>query len=184
MMRLIAAFALVLLIPPSGCGQNSVHPPHGLGYGFVGLDTSQMGSTAGFGVEGFASKGLGVGLELAAAGLGDSANGNINTIGLGSADVSYHLFTKKAQGRVAPFVAGGYTNFFGQDVRLLSGRFSNGNYQNGYNVGGGVDIFEIGPAGARFDVRYYGHGGRILWASFPNLAQLSFTAVRFAITFR
>jgi hypothetical protein len=105
-------------------------------------------------------------------------------IGIGSADATYRLFRKSVQQRIVRFVAGGYTPFFGQDIKLVSGKFLNYNIQHGYNFGAGVDLFPMRRVGARFDVRYYGHGGRIEYTSFPNLSQLSFTAVRFAISVR
>jgi hypothetical protein len=138
-----------------------------------------MGITAGFGGE-YIGGGVGLGVEFAAAGLGtvegEGCCLNPNTIGMGSADLFYHFFRKKV---VAPFVAGGYTTFFGQDTDTRGG-----NHTNGYNVGGGVDLFASKHGSLRFDVRYNGHGGRILWASFPNDAQLDFLAFRIGFTFR
>ena len=178
MKRLIALVILLLMAPASMLAQNSDHPPRGQGYAFLGYGTRGMGLNTGFGGELYAYKGLGMGIEFGTAGLGTSANGNINWIGLGSADFSYHFFPKKVMGKAAPFVTGGLTMFFGQDTDVTQ------NLTHGYNVGGGVDLFASKHLGARFDVRYYGHGGRILWASYPDLAQLSFTAFRIALTFR
>jgi predicted small secreted protein len=179
MKKVITAVALLLMVPTLVSAQNTDHQSRGLGYVFVGPATNQMGMTAGFGGEGYAYKGLGVGVELGTAGFDKSANGNPNWIGVGSADLSYHFFPKKIRGRAAPFVTGGCTFFFGQDTDTAGG-----NVTHGFNVGGGVDIFAAKHAGVRFDVRYNAHGGRILWASFPNLAQLSFVAFRVGLTFR
>jgi hypothetical protein len=187
MKKLIATVALLLMVPAWGSAQDTDHQPHGLGYVFLGLGTQGMGFTSGFGGEGYLSKGLGLGAEVGAAGLGASNNRNPNIIGVGSVDLSYHFFPKKIHGKPVPFVEGGYTIFFGQDVELLSPGcplFGCGHYQNGFNIGGGIDIFGTKHAGVRFDVRYNGHGGRILWASYPNLAQLSFVAFRIGLTFR
>ena len=185
MKTLIATTAMLLMAPALSSAQDGDHQSRGLGYVFVGAGTHTMGLTTGFGVEGYVYKGLGMGVEVGTAGLGASANGNPNWIGLGSADASYHFFPKKIQGNAAPFVAGGYTNFFGQDVFLqYPGPRSPGNFVHGFNIGGGVDLFASKHTGVRFDVRYNAHGGRILWASFPSLAQFSFVAFRIGLTLR
>jgi len=159
--------------------QDTDHPPHGLGYVFAGPATHGMGITTGFGGEGYFYKGLGAGAELATAGFTTSANGNPNWIGMGSANLSYHFFPKKVRGNVAPFVTGGYTLFFGQDTDNYTGSIA-----HGLNIGGGVDYFASKHVGIRFDVRYYAHGDHILWASFPNVTQLSFAAFRIGFTFK
>jgi hypothetical protein len=186
MKGLIMTTALLLMAATSASAQNAEHPPWGQAYIFVGGATHQMGATLGFGGELRIASGLSAGLDVAGAGLNESTNGNrTNFVGLGSADLSYHFFPKKITGHVAPFLAGGYTNFFGQDVFVhYPGIRSAGNYTNGYNVGGGIDVFGANHLGVRFDVRYYAHGGRILWASFPNDAQLDFVAFRIGLTFR
>jgi len=148
-----------------------------------------MGAVAGFGGEYIHRNGLGAGLEVGTAGFNTSTNGNPNWIGTGSADASYHFFANSIDGHAVPFVTGGYTSFFGQDTLVPStapGCEYNcgGTHTNGYNLGGGVDIFATKHIGMRLDVRYYGHGGRILWASFPSDAQLNFVAFRIALTFR
>jgi hypothetical protein len=181
----IVIVVLFLIVPASVWAQETDHHPRGLGYVFIGAGTHQMGLTTGFGGEGYFYKGLGMGAELEAAGIGASTNDNSNLVGIGSADLSYHFFPKKIRGAAAPFVEGGYSNFFGQDVFLhYPGYRSYGNYQHGFNIGGGIDIFATKHLGVRFDVRYNGHGGRILWASFPNEAQLSFVAIRIGLTLR
>ena len=184
MKKLITAFVWLLAVPGVASAQESKYPTWGIAYAYFGRSNRNMGQTTGFGAEGSVFRNLGLDLDLGAAGLGESSNGNRNTIGVGSADASYHFFRKSVQERVVPFVTGGYTMFFGQDVFLRPGIRYNANLQHGYNLGAGVDLFATKHVGARFEVRYYGHGGRILWASYPNLPQLSFTAVRFAFTFR
>lgn len=193
MKRLIATAALLLVIPALAPAQDNFQPPRVLVYGFGGGATHRMALNAGFGTEFYIYKGLAVGPELGAAGVGGRANSlpdsNPNIIGVGSLDVSYHFFVKKSTGAIAPFVAGGYSAFFGQDTDTASG-----NVQHGYNLGAGLDVMATKYFGVRIDVRHYGHGGRILWASFPNACvsetfmalpcQLSFTAIRFALTFR
>jgi len=177
------AAALGLMVPVLVSAQSTDHQSRGVGYVFVGAGTHNMGLTTGFGGEGYVYKGLGVGAEVGAAGVGASANDNSNLIGVGSADLSYHFFPKKS--KTAPFVAGGYTVFFGQDVFLqYPGLRSPGNYTHGFNVGGGVDLLATKHVGVRLDVRYNAHGDHILWASFPDTAQFSFVAFRVGLTFR
>ena len=142
-----------------------------------------MGLTTGFGGEVHIYKGLAPGAELGASGVLGDPN---QLIGVGSADASYHFFPKKIRGKGAPFVTGGYSNFFGHHVD--KGGTSFGNHKplmtQGFNLGGGVDIFAKKHLGVRFEVRYYGHGGRILNYTFPNLDQFSFVAFRIGLTVR
>lgn len=182
MKRIILATVLVVMSPAVMRAQASPRPPRGQTYLFIGGATHQMGATAGFGGEVYFFHGLGAGVEVATAGFNTSTLGNPNWIGLGSADASYHFFLHRSH--VAPFLAGGYTNFFGQDVRLLSGVEPGRSFTNGYNIGGGVDLLATKHVGFRFDVRYYGHGGRVLWPSFPTEAQLHFVAFRVGLTLR
>jgi len=189
MKGLIVAAGFLLMLPAFAPAQDADYLPRGQGYIFFGLATHKLGATAGFGGEFYSAMGLGGSFEGATTGFYKSTNGNSNWIGLGSADLTYHFFPKKIQGHAAPFVSGGYTNFFGQDVcsgvgPCGPGHVYGGNHTNGFNVGGGVDVFAAKRVGVRFDVRYYGHGGRILWASFPNDAQLNFVAFRVGVTFR
>ena len=196
MKKLIVTVALFLLMPAFVWAQDTDHKPRVLGSVFIGAGSHQMGITTGFGGEGYIYKGLGVGAEIGTAGFTTSTNGNRNIIGVGSADLFYHFFPKNIQRSAAPFVAGGYTLFFGQDVEAYTGSVGpltgfppvgarlTGNIAHGFNVGGGVDIFAAKHVGARFDLRYYAHGGHILWASFPNEAQLSFVVFRIGLTFR
>jgi hypothetical protein len=185
MKALIALIALLLILPASLSAQSTDQKSQGLGYLFIGGGTHGMGETAGFGGEYLDKGGLGVGIEAGTGGWTKSDNGNPNWIGFGSFNCSYHFFSKKNRSHAVPFVEGGYTNFFGQDVFVqYPGPRSAGNFTNGYNLGGGIDLFASKHVGARFDVRCYGHGGRILWASFPQDAQFSFSAVRIGLTFR
>ncbi|MDE3178026.1 MAG: hypothetical protein KGM47_00080 [Acidobacteriota bacterium] len=185
MKKFIVTAVLLLMAPVLASAQIAGHPPRGQGYAFIGGATHQMGLTAGFGGEVYIFHGLGAGIEAGTAGFDTSTNGNPNWIGLGSANLSYHFFPKEIEGHLAPFLTAGYTNFFGQDIFLhYQGPLLGRNYTNGYNLGGGVDFFAAKHVGLRFEVRYYSHGGRILWASFPNDAQLDFVAFRIGLTFR
>jgi len=179
--KLIAEAALLLMVSALASAQNADYQPRGVGYVFAGGGTHSMGLTAGFGGEAYIAKGLGLGAEVAAGGLTTTDNyGQSNMTGLGSADVSYHFFPKKIQGNASPFVAGGYTLFFGHNAVDRGKDVTT----DGFNVGGGVDLFGAKHVGVRFDVRYYGHGGRILRFTYPNLAEFSFVAFRFGLTFR
>ena len=166
--------------------QNKDHRPLGLGYVFVGDASHSMGLSGGFGGEISSSTGLGMGLEVGATGFTRKGDQYYNsyTLGVGSADVLYHYFSKKANiKKVSPFVAGGYTTLFGHTSGLSGGRLG-GKATSGFNIGGGVDLFETKYAGLRFDVRYYGHGGRILKNAYPDIAEFSFVAFRIGLTFR
>jgi hypothetical protein len=130
MKKPIVTIALFLMMPALVAAQNTDQKSQGLGYIFAGDGTHGMGLTSGFGGEYINKSGLGWSAEIAAAGFRTSANGNPNFIGVGSTDLTYHFFHKKAQS-YAPFVAGGYTIFFGQDTDTPGG-----NVTNGVNVGG------------------------------------------------
>jgi|GEM_PF-1950058 len=182
MAKLIATVALLLMTPILVRAQDTDHPPRGLGYVYAGGATHSMSLTAGVGGEILSSTGLGADLEVGAAGLttGGDANYNSYITGIGSADASYHYFSKNTERRISPFAAGGYTILFGHNAVLVGKDVKT----NGYNVGGGVDVFATKRAGVRFDVRYYGHGGRILKNRYPDVAEFSFVAFRVAFTFR
>jgi hypothetical protein len=175
---IIALAALLLFVPALAAAQSTDQSPRGLGYIFVGPATNHMALTAGFGGEGYVSKSLALGLEAGTTGFTTTSRGNPNWIGLASANLSYHFFLRQYKGKVAPFVTGGYTNFFGQDTD------AGGNTTNGLNVGGGIDLFSSKHVGLRFDARYYAHGGRILWPSFPSGTDFNFTAFRIGLTFK
>jgi len=165
----------------SASAQDADRPPRGQGYAYFGAGTHSMRPTAGFGGEVYVVKGLGLGAEVGAAGWTTTDNwGDSNITGVGSADVSYHFFPKKIRGNAAPFVAGGYTLFFGHNVVERGKDLTT----NGFNVGGGVDVYATKHVGVRLDVRYYGHGGRILRFTYPDLDQFSFVAFRIGLTFR
>ncbi len=183
MKRLVAMVALLLAAPGWVSAQNENHPPQGLGYVFVGGATHGMHLTTGFGGEGYLYKGVALGVEAGAIGLTGGTSyygGASNATGEASADVSYHYFPRQTTNQVAPFVAGGYTLLFGHNASLVGKDVTT----NGFNVGGGVDVFGTRRWGVRIDVRYYGHGGRIFKNIYPSIAQFSFVAFRVGVTFR
>jgi len=182
MKKLIGTMAWLFLIPMLGSAQKADHPPLWQGYGFVGAGTRGMTPTAGFGVEVYLFKGLGVGAEVGGTGLTGDPN---KMTGVGSADLSYHFFPKKIRGDAAPFVGGGYTVFFGHNTHTGTGWGGHKPLMTqGFNVGGGVDFFASKHVGVRLDARYHGHGGRILNYVLPNVDQFSFVAFRIGVTFR
>jgi opacity protein-like surface antigen len=182
MKKLVVAASLLALIPAWAVAQSAVHPPGGQGYVFVGGGNHQMTPTVGFGGEAYARNGLGGGIEIGVADLTIPITGDSNTtLGLGSADLSYHFFPKKPENKAAPFVSGGYTLFFGHNA-IIHG--PSDFTTSGFNLGGGVDVFAARRLGARLEVRYFGHGGRILHYTFPDVDQFNFVAFRIALTFR
>lgn len=184
MKEFVATIALLLALPAWALAQDTDadRPPRALGYVYAGGATHSMSLTNGVGGDVYSSTGLGASLELGAGGLttgGDSFYPSYIT-GIGSADASYHYFSKRTGSRVSPFVAGGHTILFGHNAVLVGKNVKT----NGYNVGGGVDVFATRRTGVRFDIRYYGHGGRILKNRYPDVAEFSFVAFRVAFTFR
>jgi len=182
--RLIVIIACFILIPVLASAQDAERPPRWQAYGLIGAGTRLTTPTGGFGGELYFAKGVGVGVELGGTALTFPDYGN-RTTGVGSADVSYHFFPKKIQGNAAPFVEGGYTLFFGHNPDKGIGLFGHKTLlTQGFNIGGGVDGFATKHVGVRVDVRYHGHGGRILKYTFPDLDQFSFVAFRIGVTFR
>lgn len=182
MKKLIVTTALLFLVPAFAWAQDTERPPRWQGYGYFGAGTHLMSPTAGFGGEVYFAKGFGVGAEIGGAGLTGNSN---KATGVASADLSYHFFPKKIPGNAAPFVTGGYTVFFGHNTHTGTGLWGHKPLAtSGFNVGGGVDVFATKHVGLRFEVRYHGHGGRILNYVFPNVDQFSFTAFRVGVTFR
>ena len=125
------------------------------------------GANIGFGAERFVYKGLGVGAESGYAGPDWSFSGS-GAVGVGSIDASYHFFRRKHHGKLDPFAVGGYSLYFGERL----------SFQNGYNLGGGVNIWFAKHAALRFEVRDQSHIDHF-HSSFAN-----FAAFRAGMTFR
>ncbi len=102
-----------------------------------GLGTTGTAQVGG-GAEGLVYKGLGVGAELGYLtpwrAFGDG-------IGVFSPDVSFHFLPRRREGKVVPFVNGGYTLLF------RSG------HANGLNFGGGVNYWFRDHVGLRLEFR-------------------------------
>jgi len=131
--------------------------------------TKVGGNNTGFGGEVLIRQGVGVGIEFGYA--GDwSFSGHDSAIGVGSLDACYHFSGNKSLRRVDPFLAGGYSLYFGERTTT----------QSGFNLGSGVDIWAVKHAALRLEVRYQGginglHG----YSQFNH-----FVAFRVGMTFR
>lgn len=166
---------LLLAVPLVATAQDADNPSRGQGYLFIAPIVSNTryvfnpacygvvfipgeplpaycnitevgGVNAGFGGEAFVSTGLGLGGEVAYAGPDWSFSGG-GAVGIVSADVSYHFFPKKNRRRFEPFATGGYSLYFGDRTAT----------QNGFNVGGGVNIWLVKHAAMRLEARNQGY---------------------------
>lgn len=181
MNRIVITTILFILLPQFATAQRPEQPPRVIGYGLVGGGTEGMALNSSLGAEIRIANGFGAGAEL--GGIGFTAPDNNKVTGVSSYDLLYHYFPKKLRGNAAPFLTGGYTDFFGHNTHTEYG--GGGAYStHGFNLGGGVDIFATSHVGVRLDMRYYGHGGRILNWVYPNVQQFSFVAFRIGVTFR
>jgi hypothetical protein len=134
---LLLAFSLPLLASAQATGWYG-----GQGYAFFAPGVTSPGGTGtvhlGGGGEVMVYRGLGLGAEL-----GYLAPWRSFSDGLGvfSPNVSYHLLPAAGDGKVEPFVTGGYTLLF------RSGTV------NGFNFGGGINYWLKEHVGLRFEVR-------------------------------
>ena len=127
------------------------------------------GANVGFGGEVLIDKGVGVGVELGYGGPDWSFDGG-GAVGVGSIDATYHFFGNKSRRRVEPFATGGYSLYYGQRTTT----------QNGFNLGGGVNIWVIKHAALRLEVRDQGGIN-----GFHGYSQFNhYVAFRFGMTFR
>ena len=74
MRTLIVLAALLFFVPALAVAQSTDQTPRGLGYIFVGPATNHMALTAGFGGEGYITKGLAIGLEAGTTGFTNGTN--------------------------------------------------------------------------------------------------------------
>lgn len=200
MNKLISTVALLLMAPAcvsaQAPAQDTDHPPRGQGYFFVAPIVSNTryvfnpayygvvfppgqplppdafshqrgGANVGFGGEAFVSQGLGLGAEVAYAGPDWGFSGG-GAVGVASGDASYHFFPKMNHKRIEPFVTGGYSLYFGDRTAT----------QNGFNLGGGVNIWVAKHAAVRSEVRYQGH------IDYFHSQFTDFVAFRIGVTFR
>ena len=149
----IALYFFILL--PGLQQRKSPPPPRGLVYIFAGGGTAGMDLNAGFGAEVRVANGLGAAAEVGGIAWGQEDN---KETGLASLNLTYHYFQKKPLTKVAPFISGGLSDFFGHNTRTRIG--SVGPYHTiGFNAGGGIDVFATRHVGVRFDVRYSATAG-------------------------
>ena len=177
MKRLIATVTLLLMVSTSALAQNADNLSHGQGYVFIGpavgpsilWKETAVGVNAGFGGEVFVYRGLGVGTECGYASPKISFNGD-EAVGSTSFNASYHSydFRKKDRRGVEPFVTGGYSLYWG-DRRAT---------QNGFNLGGGANIWLAKHAAVRLEIRGQGNVNHF-HDSFAY-----FVAFRIGVTFR
>ena len=155
-MRVFTSVASVFFIFASSALAQEPNRSRGQGYFFFALGMGDNGPEGhqyqpdihlGAGGEGFIYKGLGVGAELGPffptksgspfSGWSDWA------VGLGSANLSYHFLPDTIDRKFEPFVTAGYSLFF------RAGTF------NGYNGGGGVNVWMNKNVALRFEGRYH-----------------------------
>jgi hypothetical protein len=132
------------------------------GFGNIGPDRAQADVHIGAGGEGFIYKGLGLGAEIGPVGpLSTSGFGWSDfVVGLGSANLSYHLLPGTSERKLEPFVTAGYSLFFRAGI------------SQGYNAGFGVNRWLKRNVAMRFEVRRH-------FSYHPQ-----FTGFRMGLTFR
>ena len=137
-MKVLMTFAVLFTLSFPAAAQE---PNRSKGQGYLlfasGVSNIGPGSAAlqiGGGGEGFIYRGLGFGIEILAV-------GTDWVVGLGSANFSYHLLPRTKDRKLEPFVTAGYSTFFRHGI------------VQGYNVGGGVNVWLNKNVGMRFEVR-------------------------------
>ncbi len=188
MKKLTATAVLFLMAPAWMSAQKADTPGQGEAYIFIGpivSNTQYMhifnppyaslieqpkrgGVNTGFGGD-FIYRGLGVGFEAAYA----APNWSFGTDGdhgrgVVSIDASYYFFSKKNHRRIEPFVVGGYSLYYGDRTDT----------QNGFNIGGGINLWVAKHAALRLEVRDHEHTQYYI-TPFPR-----FVAFRIGVTFR
>ncbi len=140
------------------------HRGYGYGFGAPGASVGDGGTTAtlhvGVGGERLVYKGLGAGGEIGYIG---PMTGMGSGFGIGSGNASYHFRTATSSGKLDPFLTGGYSLAFRNEVA------------SGFKVGGGVDYWFKERVGLRVEVRDH---------YFPVFRSTNFIGVRIGLTFR
>jgi hypothetical protein len=182
-MRVFTSIASVFFIFSSSALAQEPNRSRGQGYFFFALGGGTIGPQGhqyqpdihvGAGGEGFIYKGLGVGAELGP--VGPTKNCSYSggqcplgwfawAFGLGSANFSYHFLPSTIDRKFEPFVTAGYSMFFHHGVF------------NGYNVGGGINVWMTKNAALRFEGRFHSTG---IDAVYVN----QFAGFRVGMTFR
>ena len=157
MKNLMIASSLALLLLQTGFAQETKDVAEGYVFFAPGVEIPGGEGLAHMGVGGeVLFKGIGIGPEIGyltpIRSFGDG-------IGVFSPNVSYHF----GNGKVSPFVTGGYSLFF------RSG------HANGFNFGGGVNYWVSNRAALRFEFR-----DNVI----PEHNDVHFLAFRFGLSFR
>jgi hypothetical protein len=154
-MKVFTSVASVLLICSSSVLAQEPNLSRGQGYIFFALGMGDIGPAGhtyqqnihiGAGGEAFIDKGLAVGAELGAVGPTKTGYGLgwfDWAFGLGSANLSYHFLPSTIDRKFEPFLTAGYSMFFHHGVF------------NGYNVGGGVNVWMNKDVALRFEGRFH-----------------------------
>lgn len=140
----IALLLMTLLLMTLMAGLASAQTPGGQLYTFVAPGGVAGGNGAsatmhyGFGGEGFVYDGLSVGGEIGyAASLRRQSQG----LGIASGNGSYHFKNSSGDGRLVPFITGGYSVLFRSAAA------------HGFNFGGGVNYWSKERLGVRLEFR-------------------------------
>ena len=131
---------LLVLLAGAQAQSNNTKEYKGQGYAFAAPLVSNYGDSGwqtGFGGEGLVYKGLGVGGEVSYLKLGGYTYG----LGAVSPNASYHFRGLTKDGKLVPFVTGGYSLYFRNGVA------------HGLNFGGGVNYWFKERVGLRVEVR-------------------------------
>ena len=165
-MRKALLIGVVLTMMTGLANAQAAREHRGFGYGFgapgASIGDGDATGTLHFGLGGerLVYKGLGAGGEVGYLGpMTEMSEG----IGIGSANGSCHFRNATSSGKVEPFITGGYSLAFRNDVA------------SGFNVGGGVDYWFKEHIGLRVEVRDH---------YFPIFRSTNFFGVRIGITFR
>ena len=155
-MKVFTFVASVFFIFASSVLAQEPNRSRGQGYFFFALgmgDSGPAGHTyqqnihVGAGGEGFIDKGLAIGAELGPLGPTKTGSPFLGwsdwVVGLGSANLSYHFLPDTIDRKFEPFVTAGYSMFFRHGIF------------NGYNVGGGVNLWVNKSAALRFEGRFH-----------------------------
>jgi len=143
MKRVLLALLLVALVPVWASAQDSEYSKgHGYVYFAPGFATAE-GESAGMahiggGGEGFFTRNLGLGADVGYLAPFRSMADGIGTI---SPNFVARFPSKSGDGKVEPFVTGGYTLFFRSGTA------------NGFNFGAGANYWFKDHVGLRFEVR-------------------------------
>jgi len=177
MKKLIAAVALLFVVPALVRAADADNSVHGQYYLFIGpvlssdqlgnADTTEVGNNTGIGGEVLIYRGVGVGIDLGYAGSW-SFGGSGSALGVGSLNATYHFPGNKSSKMVDPFLTVGYSLYYGQRTFTRSG----------FNLGGGVNIWLSNHVAPRLEIRYQG-GINYFGSDFKEYA-----AFRFGVTFR